>query len=309
MDWSLIDDSKFEDLACAYAKDNYGMYKWIPTGKSWDENTDATFRDKIDGINHYYKGWCEAKYTSKPDSSIPKSHMDSTLVSGILDGEVVFILFVTNGKIANSFVQGATAILRPHKIEIKFVDGFVLTGWLKANPDIQNLFFGTVSANEPECFCKIEIADCCVLNSALPSPALISGVKKLHTQTEYFLYLNILSTERASYSLEVLTDTIRLLPNSIYEDIAMPGYNSVLVKFIAKYPCKKMFQFGFKLKQAKPFLTMSYLLQLMNANMCMLFTRSNNSIFKKCIHALTKTSIKTPLFVLLDTKEAEKRIC
>lgn len=239
MDWSLIDDSKFEELACAYAKDNYSMYKWIPTGKSWDGNTDAEFRDKIDGINHYYKGWCEAKYTCKPDSSIPKSHMDSTLVSGILDGEVVFILFVTNGRIANSFVQRATAILRPHKIEIKFVDGFVLTGWLKENPDIQSSFFGVSNANEPKYFCKIEIADCCVLNAALSSPALISGIKKLHVQTEYFLYLNILSTERTSYSLETLTDTIKLLPNSIYEDIAMPGYNSVLVKFIAKHPCKK----------------------------------------------------------------------
>lgn len=231
MDWSLIDDSKFEDLACAYAKDNYSMYKWIPTGKSWDGNTDAAFRDKIDGINHYYKGWCEAKYTSKPDSSIPKSHMDSTLVSGILDGEVVFILFVLYKEQRRFCVH--------IRLKSNFVDGFVLTGWLKANLDIQNLFFGTVSANEPECFCKIEIADCCVLNAALSSPALISGVKKLHAQTEYFLYLNILSTERASYSLEVLTDTIKLLPNSIYEDIAMPGYNSVLVKFIAKYPGKK----------------------------------------------------------------------
>ncbi len=238
MDWSLIDDSKFEELACAYAKDNYSLYKWIPTGKSWDGNTDAEFRDKIDGINHYYKGWCEAKYTSNPDSSIPKSHMDSTLVSGILDGEVVFILFVTNGRITNSFVQRATAILRPHKIEIKFVDGFVLTGWLKANPDIQSLFFGAPSVNEFEYFCKMEIADCCVLNAALSSPALISGVKKLHVQTEYFLYLNILSTERTSYYLELLTDTIKLLPNSVYEDVAMPGYNSVLVKFIAKHPYK-----------------------------------------------------------------------
>lgn len=238
MDWSLIDDSKFEELACAYAKDNYSQYNWIPTGKSWDGNTDAEFRDKIDGINHYYKGWCEAKYTSKPDSSIPKSHMDSTLVSGILDGEVVFILFVTNGRIASSFVQRATAILRPHKIDIKFVDGFVLTGWLKANPDIQRLFFGVPGSNELEYLCKIEITDCCVLNATLSSPALISGVKKLHVQTEYFLYLNILSTERTNYSLEALTDTIKLLPNSIYEDIAMPGYNSVLVKFIAKHPCK-----------------------------------------------------------------------
>lgn len=239
MDWSLIDDNKFEELACAYAKDNYRNYKWVPTGKSWDGNTDAAFRDKIDGINYFYKGWCEAKYTSRPESSIPKSHMDSTLVSGILDGEVIFILFVTNGRITNSFIQRATAILRPHKIQIKFVDGLILTDWINANPDIYRYFFGHTSSDKHECPCKIKIADCCVLNAALSSPALISAVKKLNTQTEYFLYLNILSTQRTTYSLKIATDAIKLLPDPIYEDIAMPGYNSILIKFIAKYSGKK----------------------------------------------------------------------
>lgn len=144
MDWSQINDSKFEELACAYAKDTYRDYKWIPTGKSWDGNADSKFWGKIDGINYFYKGWCEAKYTIKPNSSIPKSHMDSTLVSGILDGEVIFILFVTNGRITSSFIQRATAILKPHKIQIKFVDGTILTDWINANPSIRDRYFNGI---------------------------------------------------------------------------------------------------------------------------------------------------------------------
>lgn len=236
MDWSQIDDSKFEELACAYAKDTYRDYKWIPTGKSWDGNADVRFRDKIDGINYFYKGWCEAKYTIKPDSSIPKSHMDSTLVSGILDGEVIFILFVTNGRITSSFIQRATAILRPHKIQIKFVDGAILTDWINANPSIQDKYFnGNLSIDSTKDL-KIDIIDCCILDGTLSSPSLISNIKKLHVNNEYFLYLTIHATQKAQYFLDVATNALKLLPCAIYEDIAMPGYNSVLIKCLAKYP-------------------------------------------------------------------------
>lgn len=236
MDWSQIDDDKFEELACAYARDTYREYKWIPTGKSWDGNKDALFRDKIDGLNYFYQGWCEAKYTVSPDSSIPKSHMDSTLVSGILDGEVIFILFVTNGKITNSFVQRATAILKPHKIQIKFVDGGILTDWINANPNIREDFFtGDFSDSVVEKL-KIDIVDYCVLDSTMSSPSLISSIKKLHTNNEYFLYLNLYANQQAKYCLEISTNALSLLPNRIYENSVSPGYNSVLIKCLAKYP-------------------------------------------------------------------------
>lgn len=236
MDWSQIDDDKFEELACAYARDTYREYKWVPTGKSWDGNKDASFRDKIDGLNYFYQGWCEAKYTANPDSSIPKSHMDSTLVSGVLDGEVIFILFVTNGKITNSFIQRATAILKPHKIQIKFVDGGILTDWINANPTIREDFFtGKFSDGVAEKL-KIDIVDYCVLDSTMSAPSLISSIKKMRTNNEYFLYLNLYANHQTRYCLEIDTNALTLLPDRIYEDSVSPGYNSVLIKCLARYP-------------------------------------------------------------------------
>ena len=46
MDWARLNDKTFEELACAYAKDTYHEYQWVPTGKSWDGNKDALFRNK-----------------------------------------------------------------------------------------------------------------------------------------------------------------------------------------------------------------------------------------------------------------------
>lgn len=234
MDWARLNDKTFEELACAYAKDTYHEYQWVPTGKSWDGNKDALFRNKIDSLNCYYQGWCEAKYTEDPNSSIPKSHMDSTLVSGILDGEVIFILFVTNGKITNSFIQRATSILKPHKIQIKFVDGAILTDWVNANPCIKEHFFLESSSDDISKALKIDIVDHCFLDAVMSSPSLISSITKMRVNCEYFLYLNLYSSQRIRYFLEIDTNVLAVLPDGVYEDSASPGYNSVLIKCLAK---------------------------------------------------------------------------
>lgn len=90
--------------------------------------------------------------------------------------------------------------------------------------------------DEPTKDLKIDIIDCCILDGTLSSPSLISNIKKLHTNNEYFLYLNIHATQKTQYFLNVATNALKLLPRSTYEDIAMPGYNSILIKCLAKYP-------------------------------------------------------------------------
>lgn len=196
MDWSGINDKIFEKLACDYANDVYKKYKWVPTGKSWDGNRDAEFREKIESLNYYYKGWCEAKYTQNPQQAIPKSHMDSTLVSGVLDGEVIFILFVTNGKITSDFIQRATAILEPHKIQVKFVDGSILSDWIKTQPSVIDKYFKGVKFDSTSINLKIELKDVCFLDAILSAPSLISPQLKLKVNKEYFLYLNIFLTKK-----------------------------------------------------------------------------------------------------------------
>lgn len=236
MDWSKINDTIFEEIACAYANDVYDKYTWIPTGKSWDGNKDAFFCDKIKSINYLYKGWCEAKYTQNPQSSIPKSHMDSTLVSGILDGKVIFILFITNGKITTDFMQRATAILKPHKIDIKFVEGAVLTDWIKDNDKIRDKYFDNIIWNESSQSLELAIKDVCILNAIMSAPSLITPILKLKVDKEYFFYINLYSNQQKTINIELNCNALKKI-SSMQEDYKLsPGYNSFFIRYLAKYP-------------------------------------------------------------------------
>ncbi len=236
MDWSKINDTIFEEIACAYANDVYDKYTWVPTGKSWDGNKDAFFSDKIESINYLYKGWCEAKYTQNPQSSIPKSHMDSTLVSGILDGKVIFILFITNGKITTDFIQRATAILKPHKINIKFVEGTVLTDWIKNNDKIRDKYFESIVWNESSQSLELEVKDVCIFNAIMSAPSLITPILKLKVDKEYFFYINLYSNQQKTVNIELNNNALKKIPLLHEEYEVSPGYNSFLIRYLAKYP-------------------------------------------------------------------------
>lgn len=244
MNWLGINDTIFEEIACAYASDMYKEYNWIPTGKSWDGNKDAEFRKKIESLNYYYKGWCEAKYTQSTESSIPKSHMDSTLVSGILDGEVIFILFVTNGKITSDFIQRATAILKPHRINVKFVDGNILENWIKNRQDIVDKYFPNILLESANVNLEIDIKDRAFFNAIMSSPSLASPVTKLKVNKEYFLYLNLYSNQRKEFDFELNTNVLKKIPSEDMEYVMVPGYNSFLVKYLAKYPYEDKLEFS-----------------------------------------------------------------
>ena len=236
MNWDGINDTIFEKIACTYANDIYKKYTWIPTGKSWDGNKDAAFREKIESLNYYYKGWCEAKYTQSTEKSIPKSHMDSTLVSGILDGEVIFILFVTNGKITSDFVQRATAILEPHRIKVKFVDGSILENWIKGKKELTDKYFSNIALETHSVNLEIEIKDSCFFYAVMSAPSLATPVMKLKVNREYFLYLNIYSNKRIEFYFKITTPTLKKIPEEDKEYILYPGFNSFLIKYLAKYP-------------------------------------------------------------------------
>ena len=164
--------------------------------------------------------------------------MDSTLISGILDGEVIFILFVTNGRITLDFIQRATAILQPHKIKIKFVEGMVLTNWLKDNPKILEKYFNQTLSDKVSTKLEINIIDICFLNAIMSAPSLITQLSTLKVNNEYFLYLNIYSNQKASFYIELDSNALKVMQQKDLTYKIVPGYNSFLIKYLAKYPHK-----------------------------------------------------------------------
>lgn len=237
MDWDKINSEKFEKLCCEYARANYREFLWEPTPHSWDGNKDGEFVTEIDSLHRLVKGWYESKYTIHPNQSIPHSHMDSTLVSGILDGNVVYILFITNGKITQDFKRRANAVLHPHRIDVNFVDGEILEEWLLDNPDIYTTFFRDDNSickkgNTP----KLIIEDVCFFDCVLCSPTLAEPVKRLAVGNEYFLYIGVRSNTALECSISINTDCLRIFSNNTYNvsKFLQIGYNSLFLKCQAR---------------------------------------------------------------------------
>ena len=236
MNWERINSDNFELLCCEYAKQNYSDLVWEPTPRSWDGNKDGESITEIESIHLLFKGWYESKYTIHPNKSIPHSHMDSTLVSGILDGHVVYILFITNGKITQYFKRRANAILLPHRIEVNFIDGEMLEEWLLDNPEIYYSFFNENCTSIKQKNDKLVIEDVCFFDCILSAPTLSEPVKRLSVGNEYFLYIGVCSNSALECSISIHPDCMRLFSNNSHETIKylQIGYNSIFLKCQAK---------------------------------------------------------------------------
>lgn len=231
MDWSKLTSSTFEELAFFYAKTEYSEFLWVPTAKTRDGNKDGVFEETIN-LGGLYKGWYEAKYTKNTNTSIPASHMDSTLVSGILDGHVVCIIFITNGVISKSFCRRAEAILQPNRIKPYFVDGQILENWLYANDSIYTRFFSDkVDAVISETT-EVTIDDFCVFDGIMSPSALTSPVKKLIENENYYLYISLRSNMKTSVKIRWDVSELIVLYDSKSKKTydVVPGFNSFFIK-------------------------------------------------------------------------------
>lgn len=244
MNWRAINHSQFEDIACRYAQDIHADFTWIPTQKTHDGNKDGAFESEIRSLNIIYKGWYEAKYTKKLKSSISKSHMDSTLVSGILDGSVVYILFITNGRIHRKFRRRAKAMLTPYRIQVDFVEGDILEEWLARKSEVNNLYFGDGDAENITTEIKIEVDDLCFFDAVMTPATLISPIRSLIVENEYYLYVSIRSNISAWINIHICNECLIQIPKKNNENELQihPGFNSFFIKCYAKHLYKGEFQ-------------------------------------------------------------------
>ena len=146
VDWKFINSSIFEKLAYEYISNKYPELKWESTKLTRDGNRDGEsyFVAPIDTTIKY---WYEAKYSVSTDKSIPKSHLDSTLVSCMLDGKVVLIAFITNAYISDDYMRRADIFSKQRdNLRIIYVNGEEIENWLYENPSIELKYFFSNSA-------------------------------------------------------------------------------------------------------------------------------------------------------------------
>ena len=140
VDWNKISSKRFENLAYIYVTSKYPEVNWESTKRTRDGNRDGEAIYSAP-LNTTIKYWYEAKYSKTCDKCIPKSHLDSTLVSCLLDGKVVLLAFITNAYISEDYRRRADVFSKQRdNLKIIYINGDELEDWLCDNPEIENEF-------------------------------------------------------------------------------------------------------------------------------------------------------------------------
>lgn len=130
-----LSSKKFEDMALDYVQEAYCQYKWIATKRTHDGNRDFhNLETELSNI------WGEAKY-KKDSINLTRKDLDPTILSGLIDGTVKLIIFVTNGKIPDSLIERMYLSAKIKDIKISFILAHQLSDWLILNPSKYYYYF------------------------------------------------------------------------------------------------------------------------------------------------------------------------
>ena len=209
VDWKFINSSIFEKLAYEYISNKYPELKWESTKLTRDGNRDGEsyFVAPIDTTIKY---WYEAKYSVSTDKSIPKSHLDSTLVSCMLDGKVVLIAFITNAYISDDYMRRADIFSKQRdNLRIIYVNGEEIENWLYENPSIELKYFFSNSAEYKNL--SNQVKNACILQKYDLNGNRFSKTKNLECGKDYVLYISIYSPCIQTASLSTNNKEVILL--------------------------------------------------------------------------------------------------
>lgn len=203
IEWKTINHKIFENLAFDYMSSNYPDIRWEKTKLTNDGNKDGESIISSLPFDTTIKYWYEAKYSINKDKSISKSHLDSTLISSLLDGHVVVIAFITNAYISNDYIRRADIFARKRdNLKIYYINGEEIENWLSENPTIEDKYFHTISAQKYCMDDKIETV--CFMDKYDYGDNKYIKLSTLELRKEYILYIRFNSS--AKQSVELILD-------------------------------------------------------------------------------------------------------
>lgn len=126
---------KFEEIALAYVQDLYPQYTWYPTGKTRDGNKDAQRKEVYWGEDNSFDVWEEAKF-KESGRALRRQDIDPTILSGLIQGNVRLIVFVTNTRVPDELLDRAILGARIKGMKVSCVLADQLESWLILNPSI-----------------------------------------------------------------------------------------------------------------------------------------------------------------------------
>lgn len=251
INWELINNKSFENLAFEYMSDKYPKLKWVPTKETRDGNRDGETK-QVAALDVTLKYWYEAKYSKSFDKSISKSHLDSTLVSCMLEKNVVWLAFITNAYISDDYRRRADVFSKQRdNLKIIYINGDEIENWLFENPDIENKYFCSNNTAKQYTF-KDNVQGACILQNYDFSGNQFTKVKKIECEKEYILYFSFYSSCEQIVSIFSNNSSLRFLSieNSMYDKYyelkAHIGYNSFYLPIEVLSTATDQFDFEIK---------------------------------------------------------------
>jgi len=150
--WGAIDGYRFETLAFDYARKKYPERTWRLLPQSGDGNRDveSSSRLLLPDRSVEIMAWIEAKYTRSVRRALSKGRLDPTLVSALIEPNVGYVLFISNGRFNDAYINRAERVFRLRQMLTtpQFVDGELLEKWLDRTPQIVRKFFPRKPASD-----------------------------------------------------------------------------------------------------------------------------------------------------------------
>ena len=204
--WGKIDNVLFEEIAYKYMIDKYPNVKWEKTKLTRDGNKDGEYILDNLPMGVVIKYWYEAKFSINFTQSIKKSHLDSTLVSSALDGNVHVISFITNAYISEDYKRRADVFSRQrNNTKIIYINGQEIENWLSVRKDVENEYFCDNSAKFKVDIDKI--VDVCILCNSVNDSDLFKALKIVEVDKHYILFISYYSNSNQFIRL-VFSDTV-----------------------------------------------------------------------------------------------------
>ena len=230
IDWTILSRKferlgaarKFEVLALKYVSDIYSEYTWIPTQTTVDENKDAHL-----GKGTEFDVWEEAKFKGK-NYKIRRQDLDTTILSGLLQGNVRMIVFVSNALVPEHLYSRADVTAKMKGIEITYVLDAQLESWLINHPDVyKDIFEEEITIKASSCPTQ-EVHDVFVYDTTSTEFKSLSENTELIVGEKYILSLAISSSvENSIADVSFVSSTA---PFSILESPAFSRPNGIILK-------------------------------------------------------------------------------
>lgn len=178
-----ISGTRFEKLVLDYLNQYYRKYKWENTKSSWDNN-----RDFISLILENI--WAEAKY-KKDCTALKKTDIDPTMMSGLLNGRIEVIFFLTNGHLPDTLMERIKQAGRMYSFQVICITKTQLEYWLYLHPDKYEKHFLEKLDISQKNVSAVHIKEIDFLDPVNSNNNLLAIKHELYEQYFYVFYITI----------------------------------------------------------------------------------------------------------------------